>query len=71
MYSTEPLISHLGSEYFPWITVFLRSVGLGDSSKLPFGRSPEERGRARLRSNPITKNVNFQHNRFSIFEKNP
>lgn len=30
----------LGNEYFPLITVFLRSVGLDNSSKWPFGRSP-------------------------------
>lgn len=44
MYSTRPVISHLGSEYLPLSTAFFSSVGFGFSSKLPFGRSPVDRG---------------------------
>lgn len=41
MYSTNPLIVHLGSACAPMSTVFLMSVGFGCSSKLPFSRYPE------------------------------
>jgi hypothetical protein len=43
IYSTNPLISQLGSAYFPLRTVFLIAPGFGFSSKLPFFRKPEER----------------------------
>lgn len=50
MYSTKPLISHLGSECFPLITVFLmRSDLLGASSKLPFGRVLSKGGEGEIK----------------------
>lgn len=42
MYSTNPLISHLGSAFLPMSTVFLRLLGFGGSSKFPLAKSPEQ-----------------------------
>ena len=40
MYSTRPLISHLGNAVLPSRTVFFMSVAFGGSSKFPFGKRP-------------------------------
>ncbi|MFS7905614.1 hypothetical protein Hanom_Chr01g00049731 [Helianthus anomalus] len=51
MYSTRPLISHLGKACLPINTVFLISVAFGGSSKFPFGKNPEKK---RLKQQTLT-----------------